>query len=99
MKNILLLLSILFFYYQHSFSQNIETYLLNHSQTIDLANPSFQLFEEDFYENDLFFFGFVHGSASNSTVKCRKIAACRFILKPDLISELRAATLAIVTAT
>ena len=46
-----------------SFSQNdsITNYLKNNSSTIDLLNPIFH-FNEDFYTNDVFFFGFIHGS-------------------------------------
>lgn len=56
---------ITFIYFQNLYSQNLaETYLISNSQKVDLNQPSFQLFNEEFYKNDLFFFGFVHGSAA-----------------------------------
>lgn len=39
----------------------IDLYLFNNSTKINLKNPSFS-FDEKFYNNNLFFFGFVHGS-------------------------------------
>ncbi len=40
---------------------NVIPYLKENSYKIDLTNPSFP-FPQTFYANDLFFFGFVHGS-------------------------------------
>jgi len=55
----------LFVFSQNLVSQSLEeTYLLSHSQKVNLDNPTFQLFDDDFYQNDLFFFGFIHGSAT-----------------------------------
>jgi hypothetical protein len=46
-----------------SFSQNdsIISYLKSNSTAIDLNEVNFQ-FDKDFYNNDIFFFGYVHGS-------------------------------------
>ena len=62
MKNIFILI-FLFAGVYSGFAQTNEeySYLLKNSYSIDLSNPEFQ-FEDKFYSNDLFFFGFVHGS-------------------------------------
>ena len=44
-----------------TFGQTESEYLKNNAVNIDLCKPAFQ-FDEAFYSNDLFFFGFVHGS-------------------------------------
>jgi len=41
--------------------ENIIPYLIENSTNIDLTNPNFQ-FDQEFYANDLFFFGFIHGA-------------------------------------
>ncbi len=62
MKGIFIL-TLLFVGFNPVLSQTDEeySYLLENSYSIDLDNPEFQ-FEEEFYSNDLFFFGFIHGS-------------------------------------
>jgi hypothetical protein len=59
-----LALSILFIgIWTDSVSQNdsITNYLRINSSAIDLSNVIFH-FNDDFYTNDVFFFGFIHGS-------------------------------------
>lgn len=52
-------------YCQNLYSQNLEeNYLIRNSQKIELTKPSFQIFDDKFYSNDLFFFGFIHGSTT-----------------------------------
>ncbi len=61
MKTITTTLFFLFFGNLFAQKENITSYLAQHSTKIDLTNPAFN-FDEDFYSNNLFFFGFIHGS-------------------------------------
>jgi len=64
MKSIIFILTLLI-YSQSLSSQAIEaSYLQKNHQKVDLNTPSFHLFDEEFYQHDLFFFGFIHGSAT-----------------------------------
>ena len=66
---ILFILILLFAGFHYASAQVDEeyAYLLKNASSIDLSNPEFQ-FDDQFYSNDLFFFGFVHGSEKPQTI-------------------------------
>ena len=63
MKNIFITIVLLFSGFHFAIAQTDQeySYLVKNSYGVDLLKPEFQ-FEDEFYANSLFFFGFIHGS-------------------------------------
>ena len=67
MKELLLLLftfSFIFYSNPANAQKEIKPFLAKNHEKVDLKNPEFQSFDADFYDHDIFFFGFMHGSAT-----------------------------------